>query len=93
MKTGSCRSLALPDELVQKVLLLFEPRGTLRVDGKSVGEECFVRVFGRLYDLLASSFQPPYYQGEAPIGAPDPRIRELRDILLIVRLWHDFIEA
>ena len=89
------RSLALPDLLVQQLLLLFEPSGTARVDGKTVGEECFARLFGRLYDLLASSYQPPYYHGEVPLGAGvrDPRIRELRDILLFVRMWHDFVEA
>ena len=87
----------LPDFLVQLVLQRFEPIGpdgaqmpAIRAAGSSAGEECFARVFGRLYDLMASSHQPPYYHGRTPIGQPDPRIAELLGILDFVRAWHEY---
>ena len=86
----------LPDFLVQLVLQLFEPNGSDGAQkppipaGSSTGEECFARVFGRLYDLMASSHQPPYYHGDTPIGRPDPRIAELLGILAFVRAWHEY---
>lgn len=98
------RSLMLPDFLVRLVLSLFEPSGAPPVRGSAfatptratTGEECFARVFGRLYDLMASSWQPPYYHGEQrPINQqrPDPRVDELQDILRFVCAWHDYNEV
>jgi hypothetical protein len=86
----------LPDFLVQLVLQLFEPPGPDGAQkspipaGSSAGEECFARVFGRLYDLMASSHQPPYYHGREPLGQPDPRIAELLGILALIRAWHKY---
>ena len=84
-------NILIPDFLVQLVLLLFEPDGAEPIAaGSSAGEECFARVFGRLYDLMASSYTPAYYHGTKPIGQPDPRIDELLGILAFVRAWHAF---
>ena len=87
---SSSRRLRLPTFLVQLVLRSLEPSGP--AEGFSIGEECFMRVFGRLYELTANSRQPPYYHGTAPIGTADPRIDELQDILAFVRTWFKFTQ-
>ena len=62
-------------------------------DGKSalkkgprstVGIEWYCRVLGRCYTLMAATRQP-YYR-----SLDDPRLQELRDILALVRAWHEY---
>ena len=52
----------------------------------TLGEEWYLRVFGRTFDLLASGHQS-LYESADPIC--EPRIAELQDILRLVRAWHD----
>ena len=44
--------------------------------GKTIGEEWYARVFGRLYDLLAHSLQPKYIVGDTYTR---DRVREVSD--------------
>jgi hypothetical protein len=88
---GSTRDLRVPPFLVQMVLKHF-PSPTSRADnftGASVGEEWFIRVFGRLYFLLGSGRQTLYQTADSTV---DSRIAELNAILKILRAWHDYIE-
>ena len=52
---------------------------------KTAGEECYVMLMGRLYELLTD--RVPYYQGSLQ---KEPRIMELLFILKVVRTWHQY---
>jgi len=87
-KPGGARHLKIPDYLVQIILKRYPPPApsVLRQPewGKTVGIEWYCRVFGRCYALMAATRQPYYRSLE------DPRLQELRDILAIVRAWHEY---
>ena len=87
-KVGGTRHLQIPDHLVQVVLRRCPPPINLvpqqHESGKTVGEEWYCRVLGRCYSLMAATRQP-YYR-----GLDDERLQELRDILALVRAWHEY---
>eukprot|EP00966_Prymnesium_polylepis_P080963 1875535-Prymnesium_polylepis.1 len=85
------RELRIPDHLVQMILERCPPPAPLVRPGPERGEttgiECYCRVMGRLYVLLAASGQPFYRTSDPARG---PRLQEIRDILTWVREWHSY---
>lgn len=86
---NTSRDMLLPDYLVQMVLASHPHPGRQPGPerGETVGWECYIRLFGRLWELLGDSRQPAYWTADP---AKDPRLRELKDILRIVQFWHEF---
>jgi len=84
------RDMQLPDYLVQFILRSFtqpgQPRGQ-HESGETVGCEAYMRLFARVHELLGSATQPAYWTGDE---AKDERLRELKDILRIFGMWHEF---
>ena len=87
-KAGGTRHLQIPDYLVQLVLSRCPPPAPHAAQrperGDTVGMEWYCRVLGRCYTLMAATRQP-YYR-----SLDDPRLQELRDILALVRAWHEY---
>jgi hypothetical protein len=91
---GATRTLLVPAFLVLMILRHF-PSPDLNAcrpedfQGDTVGEEWYMRVFGRLYFLLASGAQPLYNTADP---TRDPRVAELLAILWIVRTWREWLQ-
>lgn len=87
------RLLKLPDHLVQFILERFPELSAASgqlVQGDTCGWEAYIRVYRRLYNLLAGSDQPIYTTSDP---AKDERIAELTDILQWTDLWHEYIRS
>jgi hypothetical protein len=95
-KAGSSRDLRIAEHLLQMILGLHAPPDPIprpqSETGDTVGEEWYCRVFGRLYDLMASSQQPLYFGLDGDKYTTD-RVSELRATLKIVRAWSSYTAA
>ena len=90
---NKARLLKLPDHLVQFILERFPELSAL--PGRPVGEEtcgweAYIRVYRRLYNLLAGSDQPIYKTSDP---TKDERLAELTDIETWTDLWHEYIRS
>ena len=84
--------MLVPVWLLVAVLASFPPSSTTVREsfvGSTVGAEWYIRVFGRLYFLLASGSQSLYHSADPAV---DRRIQELLDVLRILRAWYDCTE-
>ena len=87
-RAGTTRNLNIPNFIIQELLQHYPPPGNKTANDDThttTGEEFFIRLFRRCYDLLASRNQTNYNSAD-PIR--EPRIQELKTILQIVRDWH-----
>ena len=83
------RFMGIPDYLVQMILKLFPQPGAAPgpEQGDTLGIECYIRVFARVWALLGDASQPPYTTGDT---TKDVRLQELKDILQWFDWWHEF---
>lgn len=89
---NAARWLHLPEYLVRMILDRFPEMGSPAVDvtkGETAGWEAYIRVYRRLYDLLASGRSPIYTTSDP---AKDQRLRELEDIMRWTEMWHEFLQ-
>ena len=80
--------MAIPEHLLVAILQRFPAPGFgAPIRGESEGLECYMRVAGRLWELLGSGQALPYWTADPK---KDVRIQELNDIKECIRLWHEF---
>jgi len=86
-KKGS-RYMCIPEHLVRSILYRFPAPGhAAPIRGECDGLECYMRVAGRLWELLGSGSAPVYTTANPK---KDVRIQELLDIKAWVSYWHEF---
>ena len=86
-KKGS-RYMCIPEHLVRSILDRFPAPGhAAPIRGECDGLECYMRVAGRLWELLGSGSAPVYTTANPK---KDVRIQELLDIKAWVSYWHEF---
>ena len=82
------RYVRIPDHLVQPVLKRCAPPAPHMHQsperGATVGIEWYCRVLGRCYAIMGGAHQPRFRRLD------DPRLQELRDILTLLRAWHEY---
>jgi hypothetical protein len=89
--SGTRRHLRVPEFIMQAILKHFPPPGMAaspdlnwnHTPWHSAGEEFYIRLFRRVYDLLASRRQTLYD------SVTDSRIGELKTALQLVRAWYE----
>jgi hypothetical protein len=88
---GASRLRTMPDYLAQTILHRFPSSGRVseREVGDTVGLEAYMRVFARLYELLADRRQPADHTYDP---AKDARLTELRAIVKWAMAWKAWAE-